>query len=225
MAGRRRRSVVVSLVAVAAASCLWTTAASAATVTVGSPLTADFSSNVACGGACTMANVALGESGAHLSSPVSGTIIRWRVITAGSEGTGTYALRVLRPSGGEFIGAGTSAGNVTSPGPQTFTASLPIQAGDLIGVDSPGSPDNVAAALGTGSKAHTWFPPVPDGGMSGTGTDAPLNPELALNADVQFPDAPASPAATPTSSKKKCKKKHKRSAQSAKKKCKKKKKR
>jgi hypothetical protein len=134
-------------------------------------------------------------------------------------GTGTYALRVLRPSGGQFIGAGTSAANVTSAGPQTFTANLPIQAGDLIGVDSPGSPSDVAAAQVTGSKAHTWFPPVPDGSMSGTGTDAPLNPELALNADVQFPDTPA-----PTPSKKcKKKKKHKRSAAAAKK-CKKKKK-
>ena len=163
-----------------------------------------------------MANVALGEPGANLTSPVNGTIIRWRVTTAGPVGTGTYALRVLRPSGGQFIGAGTSAANVTSAGPQTFTANLPIQAGDLIGVDSPGSPSDVAAAQGTGSKAHTWFPPVPDGSMSGTGTDAPLNPELALNADVQVPDQP-----TPAP-KKKCKKKHKRSAASAKKKCKKK---
>ena len=171
-----------------------------------------------------MANVALVEPGAKLTSPVNGTIIRWRVTTAGL-GTGTFNLRVLRPSGGEFIGAGTSAGNVTSPGPQTFTANLPIQAGDLIGVDSPGSPADVAAAQVTGSKAHTWFPPVPDGSMSGTGTDAPLNPELALNADVQFPDPPTAPAQNPAQGKKcKKKKKHKSSAQSAKKSCKKKKK-
>jgi hypothetical protein len=163
-----------------------------------------------------MANVALGESGANLSSPVNGTIIRWRVTTVG---TGTYALRVLRPSGGQFIGAGTSAGNVTSSGPQTFTASVPIQAGDLIGVDSPGSPSDVAAAAVAGSKAHTWIPTFPDGAMSGTGTDVP-NFELALNADVQFPDTPTVPAPTPS---KKCKKKkkHKRSAAAAKK-CKKK---
>ena len=216
-AGSTHRRIIASLIGVAAASCLWATAAEAATVTVGSPLTADFNGSVSCGGACTMANVALGEPGANLTSPVNGTIIRWRVTTAGPVGTGTYALRVLRPSGGQFIGAGTSAANVTSAGPQTFTANLPIQAGDLIGVDSPGSPSDVAAAQGTGSKAHTWFPPVPDGSMSGTGTDAPLNPELALNADVQVPDQP-----TPAP-KKKCKKKHKRSAASAKKKkCKKK---
>jgi hypothetical protein len=216
--------VIASLIAVVTASCLWATAAPAATVTVGSPMTASFISNIACGGACTMANVALGEPGANLRSPVNGTIIRWRVTTVG---TGTYALRVLRPSGGEFIGAGTSAGNVTSSGPQTFTASIPIQAGDLIGVDSPGSPNNVAAAAVNGSKAHTWIPTFPDGTMSGTGTDVP-NFELALNADVQFPDAPSVPAPTPPTPSKKCKKKkkHKSSAQSSKKKkCKKKKKR
>ena len=222
-AGRTHRRVTASLIAVAAASCLLATAAEAATVTVGSPLTADFNGSVACGGGCTMANVALGEPGANLTSPVNGTIIRWRVTTAGSMGTGTYALRVLRPSGGQFIGAGTSAANVTTAGPQTFTANLPIQAGDLIGVDSPGSPSDVAAAQVTGSKAHTWFPPVPDGSLSGTGTDAPLSPELALNADVQFPD-PATPSTPPAAPKKKCKKKHKRSASTAKKKCKKKKK-
>jgi hypothetical protein len=183
-------------------------------------MTASFDGSIACGGSCTMANLALGESGAHLSSPVSGTIIRWRVTTAGPAGTGTYALRVLRPSGGQFIGEGTSAGNVTTSGPQTFTASVPIQAGDLIGVDSPGSPSDVAAAAVPGSKAHTWIPTFPDGAMSSLGTDVP-NYELALNADVQFPAATVS---APTPSKKcKKKKKHKRSAAAAKK-CKKKKK-
>jgi hypothetical protein len=181
-------------------------------------MTASFVDSIACGGSCTMANLALGESGVNLSSPVSGTIIRWRVTTAGPAGTGTYALRVLRPSGGQFIGEGTSVGNVTTSGPQTFTASVPIQAGDLIGVDSPGSPSDVAAATVAGSKAHTWIPTFPDGTMSGIGTDVP-NYELALNADVQIPDTPA-----PTPSKKcKRKKKHKRSAAAAKK-CKKKKK-
>jgi hypothetical protein len=218
----RRSSVVASLVVIAAAICACSAPAQGAIVTVGSPLTADFNGSVSCGGACTMANVALGEPGAKLTSPVNGTIIRWRVTTAGSAGTGAYALRVLRPSGGEFIGAGTSAANVTSKGPQTFTANLPIQAGDLIGVDSPGSPRDVAAAQVAGSGVHTWFPPVPDGSMSGTGTVAPLNPELALNADVQFPD-PVTPPTNPGTTKKKCKKKHKRSASAAKKSCKKKK--
>lgn len=186
-------------------------------------MTANFNGSVACGGSCTMANLALGESGANLTSPVSGTIIRWRVTTAGPAGTGTYALRVLRPSGGQFIGEGTSAGNVTTSGPQTFTASVPIQAGDLIGVDSPGSPSDVAAAAVAGSKAHTWIPTFPDGAMSGgISTDVP-NFELALNADVQFPDTPTVPAPTPSKTCKK-KKKHKRSAESAKKKCKKRKK-
>jgi hypothetical protein len=55
--------------------------ASAATVTVGSPLTASFTGGgLDCApSGCTTFNSALGEPGAHVSTPVSGTIVRWRM--------------------------------------------------------------------------------------------------------------------------------------------------
>ena len=54
----------------------------------------------------TFFNTALPEKGANLVSPVSGTIVRWRM----AEGVGgPFYLRVLRPNGsGAYAGAGTS---------------------------------------------------------------------------------------------------------------------
>ena len=219
MPGRTRRRVVASLIAVTAAVSLWAaSAAGAATVTVGSPLASFDSSYSNNGATTTLTNTSLNEPGAHATSPVNGTIVSWRVTTLE---TGTFALRVLRPTGmGEYTGAGTSAQLISAPGPQTFTASLPIQAGDLVGVDIPdthGSPAIAIANSGPGSNWSTRAPALPDGStlpFNGDFSDS----EVAISADVQYPD-PATPA-----KKKKCKKKHKRSASVAKKKCKKKKK-
>ena len=231
MPGRTRSGVIASLIAVAATLCAWSASAQAATVTVGSPI-----SGVQDGGyvgnngsSLTVANIALPEPGAHVTAPVSGTIISWRAMTAG---TGQYALRVLRPAGGgEFTGAGTSAASADSAGDHTFAANLPIQAGDLIGLDLPNQ-QGMSGALREGALWGAWIVDPADGnGTLPDGFTAAPNPifdttnaELAFNAVVQYPDPPT----TPTPSKKaKCKKKkkHKRSAQSAKKKkCKKKKK-
>jgi hypothetical protein len=219
------RQVFASLIAIAAALCTWAASAQAETVTVGSPTLSTYGGGGVQGnnGSIeTLANLILAEPGAHVTSPVTGTITQWRAVI----GTGHYALRVLRPAGGdEYTGAGTSPQDVATPGTYTFPANLPIQAGDLIGIDVPDVNDGggIQAALLSGASYGNWLDTIPDGS-----TAAP-NPivsntgfELAFNADVQTPNA----ATTPTSAKKcKKKKKHKRSAESTKKKrCKKKKK-
>jgi hypothetical protein len=53
--------------------------ARAGTVTVGSPLTQDFE-KVSMSALVTVANTALPEPGAQVFSPVSGTVVRWRVL-------------------------------------------------------------------------------------------------------------------------------------------------
>jgi hypothetical protein len=75
---------------------------------------------------------------AGLASPVNGTVTSWRFksVTAG----GSIALRILHPVGGpSFTGAGTSAqvtpnGTVPAQGP--FPTSLPIRAGDFVGLNA-----------------------------------------------------------------------------------------
>ena len=67
-------------------------------------------------------------------SPVSGVIVRWHLLKAAG---GPFRLRVLRPAGGSsYTAVGTSvAATAATPGLETFTTELPIQAGDTIGLD------------------------------------------------------------------------------------------
>jgi hypothetical protein len=129
MRGRRLSRGVVSLVVIAAALCACSASAGAATVVVGDPMVLGHDSSYFSSGAtATVANTALSESGAHVTSPVTGTIVSWRAITTG---TGEYALRVLRPAtAGEYTGSGRSTVNVLAAGDHTFSANLPIQTGD-----------------------------------------------------------------------------------------------
>jgi hypothetical protein len=219
-----------SLILFAAAACVWSASTQAATVTVGSPISRSIGSGGTqgpSGNTETVANTALPEAGAHVTSPVNGTIVRWRMVASG--GGGSYALRVLRPAGaGAYKGVGRAP--VTGvDGDTTFTASLPIQAGDLIALDlAEGTENGVSAVSGViaGARWDAWLPAIPEG-VGDTPFTSNFTQELAFNAVVQYPDpagsAPITPAPT-TPTKKKCKKKHKRSAESAKKKkCKKKK--
>jgi hypothetical protein len=228
MQGRTRR-FSVSLTAAIATALMAAGTAQAATVTVGSPI-----ANIGSGGVVapngsteTVANTALPEAGAHVTSPVNGAIVSWRLVSSSTTGD-SYSLRVLRPqSNGTYEGVGSApVSNVI--GDQTFSASLPIQAGDLIGVDLANNGGGIRATLTptVGAAWDGWIPAVPESGFAAPnpGTHA-TDQELAFNAVVQYPDPVATPPST-TAAKPKCKKKkkHRRSAESAKKKCKKKKK-
>ena len=136
-------------------------------------------------------------------------------------------MRVLRPaSAGAYTGAGTSVGHVDAAGDHTFTANLPIQTGDLIGLDLPDN-QGVSGAFRQRASWVFWaiyWPADPAESCSMGQTRQALvhantGSEVAFNATVEYTDS-----ATTAAKKCKKKKKHKRSAESAKKKCKKKKK-
>jgi hypothetical protein len=173
--------VVAALATVALAS---ETSALASTITIGSPLTAAFTPTAIGGGstATTSLNSSLGEPGAQVASPVTGAIIRWRIIGASG---GPFTLRVLTPLGGTtFAGAGTSGpGTPTSTGLQTFAAHLPIQAGQVIGLDNTRGADTIGVATVSGSNYVFWHPRLADG-QSSAG-NGPVAGEYAFNADVQ----------------------------------------
>jgi hypothetical protein len=160
-----------------------TAPAQAATVTVGSPLTASFPDTFT--GTDTEANGALGDSGTNVTSPVTGTIVSWRLV---AKGTGQVALRVLRPAaGGAYTGAGTS--NRETPagsGTQTFAINLPIRAGDLLGLDLVTPASAVGQGAVVGSTVYEW-----GGGLAllADGSTAPPDNtyegfELGFNAQV-----------------------------------------
>jgi hypothetical protein len=161
--------------------------AQAATVTVGSPLTATFSSSF--GGTSTEANFALGEPGALTTAPDNGTTASWTIIgyRVLVDGTGRYAIRVIHPAaGGEFTGGGTSGPATPSGmGLQSFSANLPISSGDLIGLDLLDSSSSVAQATVAGSMVYEWG----NNGFLADGQTAPPkytypNYELGFNADL-----------------------------------------
>jgi IPT/TIG domain len=168
--------------------------ARAATVTVGSPLSQVFAPTEI-GEMVTVANSALPEPGAHVTSPISGTIVRWRVLLA--EG-GAFKLRVLRPVGGTtFTGVGTSSPETpASLAPQTFATNLQIQVGDTIGLDNNASSARVGSIFPLpGAGSLSWNPPLSDGSTLAAGTSPER--EFAFNADVQPP--PTVSSISPTS--------------------------
>jgi IPT/TIG domain/PASTA domain len=172
----------LAIAAMGAWALLAATAAQAATITVGSVLPPG-SLPTAFGQVETFFNTALPEKGANLASPVNGTIVRWRMQDA--EG-GPFHLRVLRPNGsGAYTAVGTSNPVTPSgPGLQTFSANLPIRAGDLIGVDPTNGTDKIGIVEAAGASYAFIFPPPFEGAtVAPSGTVA--GKEVMLSAEVQ----------------------------------------
>jgi hypothetical protein len=183
---RKKRSLArLGLLAIAATSALALVsgpAAQASTVTVGSVLPPG-SVATPFGQVQTFFNTALPEKGANLASPVSGAIVRWRMQDA--EG-GPFFLRVLRPNGsGAYTAVGTSnPATPAGPGLQTFTANLPIKAGDLIGVDPTNGTDKVGVAEAAGASYGVVFPPPFDNATVAPSSSV-AGKEILVSAEVQ----------------------------------------
>jgi IPT/TIG domain/PASTA domain len=166
----------------ACATALMTGGAQASTITIGSVLPPG-STPTEFGQVQTLFNSALPEKGSNLTSPVDGTIVRWRV--QGASG-GPLTLRVLRPNNsGGYQASGTSnPATPSSPELQTFTANLPIKAGDLIGVDPANATDKIGVAEVAGANYGFVFPPPFDGAtVAPSGSEA--GKEIELSAEVQ----------------------------------------
>jgi len=143
---RARRVLLVSALGVVFCGFAGAGGASAKLITVGSPLTASFTSHEF-GQAETVMNSRLGETGAQVTSPISGSIIRWHITLATG---GPFFLRALTPeiccSG--YVGSGSlSAGEVpVSTATQTYKTDLPIEKGDFIGLDNSNGSDTIGLA-------------------------------------------------------------------------------
>jgi IPT/TIG domain/PASTA domain len=177
---------LTSLVALALSSIVLITsaaAAQAAVVTLGPNLTGTYSSS-SCGAPCTLANVSLAQLGAQLTSPVTGVVVRWHVL----EGTtaGTYRLRTMSPlSPPSFLFTSSSepVSSVPSAGIQTFTATMPITAGQTIALDM-SSTASVGLAFSFGSFDQ-WEPVPADGTSPATTNNGTYG--VGFNAEVQPP--------------------------------------
>lgn len=177
-----KRRVGLFLVATIASGILLVPGAAASTVVVGSPLTASFAPVEMCEPLCMAADALLPEPGANVASPVDGTIVRWHVLDASG---GEFELRVLRPvAGGGYTAVGSSAFELpTSEALQTFTSDLPVQAGDLIGLDNSSTAAKIGGAENPGARVSVWRPQPAEEATTGTPVKLPL--EAAFNAEVE----------------------------------------
>ena len=121
--------------------------AEAAPVTVGPDLTGlSTGTHFTCGisGGCTFSQAA-----PSYVAPVSGVIIRWRVIDT----TGPLTLRVINGNTGGAIGPTATA---TTTSLQEFPAEVPIKAGEQIGFDIPEVGSSVGFLNKTGTNIDYW---------------------------------------------------------------------
>jgi hypothetical protein len=167
--------------------------AQAATVTVGQLFRPD--------GSCssfTILQTAV-EGGTSYAAPAAGVITSWSFQTDASP-PGGLKLKVGRGAGGSnyTITAQAAAGSVAANKVNTYTANIPVQAGDMIGVygssgdcgtGSASSGNVVVQALGDQSPGAT-SPYV-----SGPGGKLPVSAQIVLQPGV----ASLSPSAGPTS--------------------------
>lgn len=216
-------------------------AAAADTVTLGSPLTNSFDGGLSTGPTLTVQlSFDPTSSPNPVVSPVNGTITDWKVRSA--DDGAIYSLKVMRPNGPVSLVTATNTNFTAVSSVQAptaipvgtalstptgaifdYPASLPISAGDYIGMLTGGNDDDVAQHSAMGlpkSLIANNFAGLPADGTAGNLLSDEQH-ELLLQATVQFTPTPATPA---TTAKKKCKKKAKKRSAEIAKKCKKKKK-
>jgi hypothetical protein len=169
-----------------------TAGAEAAPVTVGPDLTGlSTGTHFTCGIAdgCTFSQAA-----PSYAAPVSGVIVRWRVIDT----TGQLTLRVINGNTGGAIGPTATA---TTSSLKEFPADVPIKAGEQIGLDIPETGSSVGYLNKTGTNIDYWSGTLAkDQGRPPTSSSPGFY--LLFNADVQPPPgiSALTPAAGPINS-------------------------
>jgi hypothetical protein len=181
--GRRRRRRIALATALSLCACaLLPLAARASTITIGSVLPLSYTLTPF-GQVQTEFNTTLPETGAKLTSPVDGAIVRWRML--GVKG-GPFYLRVLHPNGsGAFRATESStAATPVGEGLQTFSTNVPVKAGDQIGVDPTNPTDEIGVATVPGA-GYAFIFPSPFNGATVAPSGTETGKEIELSAEVQ----------------------------------------
>jgi hypothetical protein len=180
-------ALVACVCAVAAAP------AGAAIVTVGSPMTGNYTSSEI-GTSYAVFNTKVPGNNV---SPVTGAIVGWNI--QGASG-GPFTLRVIEPiNSTEYQGGGGSAPvSPLTTGFQHFSTVIPIKAGDMVAFDHANPADHigVGAPLLSGGKLGFFTAPLAEGAKESAYPN-PGSVEAAFNAEVQ--PAPAITALGTTS--------------------------
>jgi IPT/TIG domain/PASTA domain len=180
--GSRWRIALVAASMVCACALPQAGAAQASTVSIGSVLPLTYTLTPF-GQVQTQFNTTLPETGAKLTSPVDGAIVRWRML--GAKG-GPFYLRVLRPNGSGAFRA-TESSTAATPigeGLQTFSTNVPVKAGDQIGIDPTNPTDEIGVATVPGA-GYAFIFPTPFNGATVAPSGTETGKEIELSAEVQ----------------------------------------
>lgn len=169
-----RRIALVAGLALAIEAGLAVASAHAREITFGSPLTASFVSQ-------PLNTVSTFANKLGISSPVTGTIVRWRITDASG---GPFTLRVLTPGGGStFTGGAASAPETpASLATQTYATDIPIHEFQAIGLDDSNTTDDIGIAANS-NEFDFWTPPLADD-TTRAASGSSLG-EIGFNADVR----------------------------------------
>jgi hypothetical protein len=149
----------------------------------------------ACGAPCTISTTVSPARLAYFRSPITGTIVRWRIETNAESAPQMIRFRVLAPTamdpftGAEdekFSGAASSKAVPvpTTAGTFTFPTRLPVIAGDFIGLDTEGK---ALGAVAVEEESIREFAKPPLRNRSAPRTGIHEDYALLINADVVPP--------------------------------------
>jgi hypothetical protein len=186
--GIRRGGAALAVSAALLGLAATASSAQAATVRVGSPLTASFGPVRFANQLVTLVQVSLPEPGTNLRSPVDGTVTSYQVAPS----NGTFALQVVRFSGVTAkslrSSASTPVGNTGISAP--IPTHLAIDQGDFIGVTNFGTGDELGGVK-NGATYAAWGPPLEDGADYRQPDYAAEQFEIGMGATVRYCQVPA----------------------------------
>jgi hypothetical protein len=184
MRSKRINRVCATLLAASLGALFTAASASAAVVTIGSPLKGSFTWPTPVATTGTFVNAFLSNEKGTLISPVDGTVIGWKV-SEGFEGAG-FRLQIVDPLGTKvesYKGGALSAPVSLSMMPAKFTANLPIKRGEGIGLVA--AANNILGVnLDPPGGAQYWsFGSILGPNPSPVGSN-PVGEELGFNAEI-----------------------------------------
>jgi len=183
MGSKRINRVCATVLAASLGVLLTAGSASAAVVTIGSPLKGSFTWPALVIQPTTYANGTLANPAAPLVSPVDGTVIRWRL----SEGFfgGPFQVEVVSPGGSQNWGSGAISGPVSGT-EGSFATNLPIKKGQGIALNAAaGSAIGVRLSAATqNADFFEWSPQLTPTHDAAPYTNFVFHQEIGFNADV-----------------------------------------
>ena len=167
--------------------------AQAETLTLGPALTGSGTPGYSCAveGGCGEMLLTTEPASEWIASPVSGTVVRWRI--KGPSAIPGYGLNVLRDNGDGTYTVTASTGSVTPAGNEieTLTTSLPIHSGEYIELNIPQS--GWFTALEGESTATSFFPVLQSGETRQAANEFTYPFTFGYNADVEPETTPVTP--------------------------------